>query len=301
MRHPVPMTDDTEPDADPADEDDADRAADTPAPPGGSSERMPYGAWWRDFGTTALAMSTGLAYLLGYATAAIFASAIGVSARDLGFEFRDYLALSALAVLPWVLVVGAVAATLELGPSVPKPWQLRRIAAMAPRDMSEFRQRVAEVASGTAFDSIRNLVALAAVVILALAYGFDLGFPGILGLLLVVLGFGLIPRLIKAHRKIGTIVLAMALVAVTAFGFVQTRRFAAALRDAASEADTDLPRATLPMRLVVNPQTGMAELAEIGRLCVIRVSPAVFLTSDATVVTTPTSFAVKGCPVEELP
>jgi hypothetical protein len=53
--------------------------------------------------TVALTISTGLAYLLGVWSVARFSEGVGTTPADLGFDFRDYLLLAALNLVPVTL------------------------------------------------------------------------------------------------------------------------------------------------------------------------------------------------------
>jgi hypothetical protein len=221
-------------------------------------------------GTTTIA--TALAYLVGYSSVSAFASALGVSAADVGLDLRDYLLLTGLTALSWVPVLVAT----ELWSWVAHPFgevrRVQRVAAYVGLFLATAGTYVAGfVTSGGNF-YVAGLL------------------PGVLyvGIFLVLQLSP--PESVRRWMRVAAV--AMIAIATPISTLVGSTSWADSLLTDASESEPP-DEGPFPIRLVLEPEIGSATVEVDGNpetACVLRVSERVFLGTEAVVVGDVTSF-----------
>lgn len=239
---------------------------------------------WTTAGATVL---TAAAYLTGYLQIAFFSSALGITARDLGFDFRDYVMLAVVNAAVVALAAGFYWLHFEL-----EPGGVLHTRLVAPATKKWRRRTSGLIARAVRWASIA----------VVLWTGYLIG-VGVSFLAVLVAGIPLIALELMVNRErdarlaVGAVVVAfVAFIAVTCVG---ADRYARQLKSHASEGDAVLP--PVPLRAVVQPEVGVARNGDGEVACVIRISPGVVMGRRAVVVTRLTAFTIRRCPVLDIP
>lgn len=226
------------------------------------------------------------AYLLGYLETAFFASALGVTARDLGIDVKDYAVLALVNVVVVALAALFLWVALECHPKNPglEAW-LAADPARAKR-----RRRLAHAGYWGGF--------ITAVVVGALGFRLEPG-QGVATLPVTAAAcFGVL--LARQGRMVAAgIAAAFAAVGLLAVACFSADAYAGRLLDATRDART-APMPPLALRSILQPEVGVATHGT-ATTCAVRVSPHVLLGRTATTVVTPDRFTVRPCDLADVP
>jgi hypothetical protein len=209
--------------------------------------------------TVALTAVTGLAYVFGVWSVARFSEGIGVSPSDLGFEFRDYLLLAFLVLVP--AVVGMLIAIAGMVLAVRVKDNRWRLAAAAGWVFIGLGSGVA--AYFLSLDDYQSAIVFA-VTIGAFVAGGELAFidpsssPSTSGNAITLVVIGVFSSLLIAYM-----VLSGTGYKLTVYGFDLQEWSTGEL-----EADSSSP--PMGLRLLVNPKMGIATVGNRSE-CVMRI------------------------------
>lgn len=238
-----------------------------------------------------LTLLTGGGYLLGYLEIAFFASALGVTARDLGLDVKDYAVLALLNVAAIALAVVAVRLrTLSDVHETPST------KAWVDAGRSPGQRRVRRV--------LTDLLGMACFVVLS-TVGLVLGLGGLGTLAMVAVAIlSLVGvQMLRHHREwagVAGALVALALVGLVAISCHTADAYARQLRDDARAGRRDVRLPPLPLRAILQPEVGVA-MQGTATTCAIRVSPDVLLGRRAVAVATVDRFTVRRCDVADVP
>jgi hypothetical protein len=228
------------------------------------------------------------AYLAGYLQIAFFASALGVTAGDLGLSTRDYVVVSAINVALVGIAAGCFAISSELEGSARTPWRERLVGTSSRRSIWMARTFFVEV--------LRALLGSGAVLLVGGALGIDFF---VMLPLAAVGAFGV--AILRSRRPLGIALIALVVVIGLAVSCNSADRYARKLRREVRRSASPSPALPpLPLRAVLQPAVGVAARGS-ERACVVRVSKDVIMGRGAVVVISPDRFAVRDCSVAETP
>jgi hypothetical protein len=255
--------------------------------------------WWDTWGAPVTAIATGFAYGVGYASVSYFASSLNVSVGDLGLDLRDYLLLTGLTGVAWMLLVGAVASLIWMGEQDwckdPKTttarWQKAGVIVGAIVAVVLVVLFIFQTVVSSDFHFGWGAVAFFGVV-------YPLFFGGIYGSVKLLTGS-------SGNRRFGWTILVLVVLLVTpSTTLAGAGNWASSLLEDA-EFGEDPGQGPFPLRLVLQPEVGTATIetdaatdADTDEACVLRVGERVFLGAAAVVVRDVTSFMSSSLAME---
>lgn len=242
--------------------------------------------------TPAITALVGSAYLLGFLETAFFASALGVTARDLGLDIKDY---AVLALLNVVLIAVATA-------SIPFMFLIYdldghpRLRAWVDDGGTKAGRRVRRFAL-----SLVGLAGASTIIAVGLG-GLGVGSLVTSWILVSVAAAAFIAfELARAgrHRPAAWILAVLALAGVFGLACHSAHSYARTVRTDI-QANRAVPMAPLPLRTVLQPERGIAVQGD-EQTCGVRVAPRVILGRRGTTVAEVERFTVRQCDVEDVP
>jgi hypothetical protein len=262
-----------------------------------SWQRGDAGKWWSTWGAVALAVATGLGYLVGYGSTVEFARVLGVSVGDLGFDVRDYLVLAAFQFMFWVVAAATFWAFLQVAPASNLAADLPRLAWRLIRWRAHKEDWVKVGKSSVLF--VAAIPVYWAALFLSIRLGRASGLT-FLETWMVVGALAVVVTGVSLLWRWGILLALVLVVAVSSFGQIrgaalwanQVKRFA---------KEQARPTNASPLFLVLDPQVGMLT-AKRESSCVVRVSDHVFVGQQSVVVLTEVDqFVVTKCKVAAHP
>jgi hypothetical protein len=235
------------------------------------------------YATVALTISTGLAYLLGVWSVARFSEGVGTTPADLGFDFRDYLLLAALNLLP--VTLGAAIA-------VPGVILTRRASDERAAKIEGFY--LAFAGMGTLLMVLSFLTANYSYLVLSV--GLTIGAYG--AAVLTYYRLRSVPRIAREDRSnvilsLGSIVSVLGIINAIYFAGFASEQYGYDLASVYRTPDTsEIPYG---LQLLVNPERGSVVVN--GRSeCVLRIREKVVSTGGHVVVVNDMdAFVARGC------
>jgi hypothetical protein len=221
--------------------------------------------------TILLTVSTGAAYIVGVWSVTSFADGAGVDSADLGFEFRDYVLLTALNLLPLLAAISAVA----VGIAVINRFRNSNRRLLVPPTL--VAMTVLAMTAGALLSGSR----LAELILGGLAVGF-----------FVTVVVSIVVTIERTGRKIALLLL----LAVPTFGVIDTTVSSIANIGAESQFygeqlgdfghhGSNLAFTSNPagLAMLIRPQTGVATLNGMSA-CVVRIRGNVLADNDDVIV-----------------